>query len=770
MAVMDALVPTAQPIPALSLASARLALEQATDLPTVAAMVPRLEVIRVAAQRAKASLDAQNDWASLKLEAERKAGRMLSELRRSGELRSGRPNADMPSALHELGISQQQSSRWQRLAGVPQERFSQWLAETRAMENEITEAALFALAVRAAPEGSPGAPFVPPAPAPRADVPRNVMLEGDCLPILRTLPDNSVDALVTDPPAAISFMGATWDSDRGGREQWVGWMTEVMRECHRVLKPGAHGLVWALPRTSHWTAWALEDAGFEIRDQVLHVFAQGFPKSLDVSKALGAKVLTGMCGPAAQRLAAMGEDYEPTPLAGTPGYGRTGNFRNHDTGSPSMTIEDDAAKAWEGRGTALKPAHEVWWLVRKAPEGPVALNALRWGTGALNIDGCRIPFAGDVDFDETANKNDHAKFGTKPGGNHVYGDDSMVARTSYRDRMGGEADLPRAGNRTATFGRVGEPTTSGGDGSGGWQADPIGRWPSTVVLTDAVFDGDYPDEVVGGGRTDVAGNRPARRTTGSWANKPPQVLDGQRMDAGSKSRFFLLPKANRRDRDGDVDGNPISVPAQRWVQYQTGNGKSGRPSSLSAGRDTRYRNTHETVKPRALMEHLVKLIAPKGGVVLDPFAGSGRPASPASRWVATICSSSRIQTRRTSRVHGSAPHSATDRGYCLRSPRSLLLEANDSGRHACLRRRGRPGAAAALAQESAGTPRGGRVRTSCWPLSAGGGTPASPASARVKIVVGIAAMPPMCTETCSFAAASLRVSTGLIADRIARLC
>ena len=112
------------------------------------------------------------------------------------------------------------------------------------------------------------------------------MLQGDCLEVLRALPDDCIDALVTDPPAAISFMGAAWDDDRGGRDAWVAWMTEVASECHRVLKPGAHGLVWALPRTSHWTAWALENAGFEIRDSVLHVFAQGFPKSHNVGVAI----------------------------------------------------------------------------------------------------------------------------------------------------------------------------------------------------------------------------------------------------------------------------------------------------------------------------------------------------------------------------------------------------------------------------------------------------------------------------------------------------
>lgn len=108
----------------------------------------------------------------------------------------------------------------------------------------------------------------------------------DALDWLRGLEPNSVDALVTDPPAGIGFMGKEWDRDKGGRDNWVDWLADVMREAYRVLKPGAHGLVWSLPRTSHWTGTALELAGFEVRDVIAHLFGTGFPKSLDVSKAI----------------------------------------------------------------------------------------------------------------------------------------------------------------------------------------------------------------------------------------------------------------------------------------------------------------------------------------------------------------------------------------------------------------------------------------------------------------------------------------------------
>jgi hypothetical protein len=105
-----------------------------------------------------------------------------------------------------------------------------------------------------------------------------VIHTGDCLDVMRTMPSESVDAIVTDPPAGIAFMSKHWDRDKGGRTQWVAWMTEVMVECHRLLKPGGYAVVWSLPRTCHWTAWAMEDAGFIIRDQLAHIFASGFPK------------------------------------------------------------------------------------------------------------------------------------------------------------------------------------------------------------------------------------------------------------------------------------------------------------------------------------------------------------------------------------------------------------------------------------------------------------------------------------------------------------
>lgn len=198
---------------------------------------------------------------------------------------------------------------------------------------------------------------------------------GDCLEGLKKLPDNSVDAIVTDPPAGISFMGREWDDDKGGRDKWIEWLRAVMTECIRVLKPGGHILSWALPRTSHWTAMALELAGFQIRDRVSWLYVTGFPKSMNVSKAIDAHL------GAERPVVGHREDGRSDMHAGVPG-----SYGSFDI-TESATEE---AKQWEGWGTALKPACEDWWLARKPPEGTLAENLIKWGVGALNIEDSRI--------------------------------------------------------------------------------------------------------------------------------------------------------------------------------------------------------------------------------------------------------------------------------------------------------------------------------------------------------------------------------------------
>jgi site-specific DNA-methyltransferase (adenine-specific) len=209
---------------------------------------------------------------------------------------------------------------------------------------------------------------------------------GDALDVLRTLPDASVHAVVTDPPSGIAFMNMAWDDDRGGRAQWVAWLAGIMCEAYRVLKPGAHGLVWALPRTSHWTACALEDAGFEIREKVYHLFGNGFPKALDISKAIDAEL--GATREVVGVVDKRGE-YDGAERGDT--RGREFADRERPTLSPITAPATPEAAQWDGYKTALKPAAEEWILIRKPiSERNVARNVLTHGTGGLDIDACRV--------------------------------------------------------------------------------------------------------------------------------------------------------------------------------------------------------------------------------------------------------------------------------------------------------------------------------------------------------------------------------------------
>jgi site-specific DNA-methyltransferase (adenine-specific) len=195
-----------------------------------------------------------------------------------------------------------------------------------------------------------------------------VLLEGDCLELLRTLDDCSVDAVVTDPPYSLRFMGRAWDYDVPGVEVWV--------ECLRVLKPGGHLLAFAGTRTQHRMAAGIEDAGFEIRDMIMWAYGSGFPKSMDVSKAMDM---------------AAGAEREEVGIAGKSGSKRN-SMAGDFAGGEYMTTAPatEAAKQWGGWGTALKPALEPITVARKPLIGTVAANVLEHGTGGINVDGCRI--------------------------------------------------------------------------------------------------------------------------------------------------------------------------------------------------------------------------------------------------------------------------------------------------------------------------------------------------------------------------------------------
>lgn len=213
-----------------------------------------------------------------------------------------------------------------------------------------------------------------------------ILLLGDCLNGLRLMPESSVDSIVTDPPYGLSFMGKKWDYDVPSVEIWA--------ECLRVLKPGGHLLAFAGTRTQHRMAVRIEDAGFDIRDMIAWVYGSGFPKSLDVSKAIDK---------AAAR----------TPAVGTNSYGDYSG-QSGDVTAPAT----DAARQWQGWGTALKPALEPITVARKPLIGTVAANVLEHGTGALNVDGCRVATSDRYSYPNGAGGNSFS-VGADPDGSRT---------------------------------------------------------------------------------------------------------------------------------------------------------------------------------------------------------------------------------------------------------------------------------------------------------------------------------------------------------------
>lgn len=217
------------------------------------------------------------------------------------------------------------------------------------------------------------------------------VVHGDCLEKLKKLRDNCIDSVVSDPPYELGFMGKKWDASG------IAYSVELWREVLRVLKPGGHLLAFGGTRTYHRMTCAIEDAGFEIRDSIDWIYGTGFPKSLDVSKAIQAGG-----GPESIRRLQMGDAYEPS------GRGRInydhggGSAMNGSIGSVDLS---DAAKQWAGWGTALKPAHEPIVMARKPLIGTVAANVQTHGTGAINIDACRIAHASAADLAESLAKN-----------------------------------------------------------------------------------------------------------------------------------------------------------------------------------------------------------------------------------------------------------------------------------------------------------------------------------------------------------------------------
>ena len=334
------------------------------------------------------------------------------------------------------------------------------------------------------------------------------VLHADCLDAMKRMPENCVDAIVTDPPYGLNFMGKNWDHGVPGVEFW--------KEALMIAKPGAHLLSFGGTRTFHRIACAIEDAGWEIRDTIMWVYGSGFPKSMDISKAIDKK---------------FGAEREVVGVKGRSGAKRNCMNTDFKGGEYMETLPaSDEAKKWSGWGTCLKPAYEPVIMARKPLEGTVADNVLKYGTGGINIDECRVE-----------------------------SDKPVVIHSPRKETI----------------------YDSGHKDMGTW-TDNRGRFPANLIHdgSDEVVEL-FPNNVKGGIWNNTKGARHFENN-----GKPTEYTNkGSDNSVGSAARFFYCAKASKSEKGKD--------------------------------------NPHPTVKPIELMKYLIKMVAPNGALVLDPFMGSG---------------------------------------------------------------------------------------------------------------------------------------------------
>ena len=428
---------------------------------------------------------------------------------------------------------------------------------------------------------------------------------GDCLDLLQTLPENSIDTCITDPPSGIGFMGKQWDNHSkymprtpkatalytafsGLLEPWevgflcftVDWASYVLR----ALKPGATALVWGLPRTVDLTILGLRLAGFEIRDLIAHLYGEGIPKGQNLSKEIDKK---------------LGAKREKNMVPTKPGNQEVkglyeGGINGMKDISAPVTPE---AVAWNGFGTQLKPAREDWVLAMKPKDKTFVNNALVWGVAGLNIDAGRIPTNGEAIPTFVSNKTDrfidregvkiHRDGGFTDQGR--YPANVVLSHTPACKLLGTREIEGRKINR---FTDGAKPFGNGA----GHEYESIDTGPETVEVWDC------PETCPVRQLDEQAGERPSgeikegalqgRGKNGVYGDYEGFAGPGKEANTGGASRFFYVAKPKDAERN----------------------------LGLSKEED----NAHVTVKPLALMEYFCNLTRPPhGGIVLDPFAGSG---------------------------------------------------------------------------------------------------------------------------------------------------
>ena len=438
----------------------------------------------------------------------------------------------------------------------------------------------------------------------------------DCLNVLKMMIEDEVfvDSIVTDPPYELGFMGRSWDSTG------IAFQKETWELCFEVLKPGGHLLAFSGSRTYHRMAVAIEDAGFEIRDQIMWLYGSGFPKSMNVGKIIDKKL----------RGVGIGKSDPKSPLHGTKRQKIDGSNAKHDmsplykTQNVEYEYEHDISKQWDGWGTALKPAHEPLVLARKPiSEKSIADNVLKHRTGGINIDECRV---------EYADENDRSGWHKTGGGGKGYQDSDTfkirkITPEEIKERTKDgrfPANVIHDGSdvvkdifpKTGTKGKAKYPDTNPDFRDQGRQSkENMGIDKLSFGQTENVK------------RKTV--NRQPRKDDKVWTNNNSGMKSLQYTieyeDSGDASGYFYCAKTSKAERNQGLNNFPIKnkkggggTSNNVWYEDDV-NSASGKFGSEKAP----SKNVHPTVKPIKLMKYLCRLITPKGGTILDPFMGSG---------------------------------------------------------------------------------------------------------------------------------------------------
>ncbi|MFY8170845.1 MAG: DNA-methyltransferase [Candidatus Fonsibacter sp.] len=386
---------------------------------------------------------------------------------------------------------------------------------------------------------------------------KSKLMLGDNMLNLKKLPDNSIDSIVSDPPYGLSFMGKKWDYDVPSVEFW--------KEVYRVLKPGGHILSFGGTRTYHRMVVNIEDAGFEIRDQVMWLYGSGFPKSHNIGKAVD-KI----------------EGNEREVVGDNPNHRKTAGLLElgFQDGKESSTLTKGNSK-WEGWGTSLKPANEPICVARKPlSEKTIAENVIKWGTGGINIDGCRV--------------------GTE-------GSTSRSGLSPYNEQGW----------------RVGHSIIKN---------ENEGRFPANIILDETAAE--LLDEQSGVSKSTGAIRKKDTETDPSSFDLNKKIGNNSNAYAGQvggASRYFYVAKVSKKERNLGLDGfeeKETNATNQNWRCVKCSKFQLSVNGDICKCDEPEWKapinkNTHPTLKPINLMTYLCRLITPEGGIVLDPFMGSG---------------------------------------------------------------------------------------------------------------------------------------------------